>query len=330
MRLRAVAGLLAFAICIPGFAQDQKDPAKPKGKGKAKAKAPAKPKNPPATFANLSYGPHPRNVLDFWKAESSKPTPLVLMIHGGGWTNGDKSSFAVKKYLDEGISVAAINYRFIQQAMDEHVEPPVKAPLHDAARALQTIRSHAKEWNLDKVRVGATGGSAGACTSLWLAMHPDMAKPDSNDPIARESTRLFCVAVEGPQVSLDPKELREWMPNMSYGGHAFGFKADGRKRPEEFELCLQNRDKVLPWIKEYSPIAHASHDDPPVFMSFGGQKKPAVMGEAQDDPTHSAVMGIALKARLDKVGVESHVSYQEHRDADYKDIPDFLIRKLKQ
>ena len=86
----------------------------------------------PPTVANYAYGQDsPRQVFDFWKAESDAPTPLVLLIHGGGWVGGDKSGYgktAVQPYLDAGISVAAINYRFIDQAMQQHVEPPVKAP----------------------------------------------------------------------------------------------------------------------------------------------------------------------------------------------------------
>ncbi|MEO2047672.1 MAG: hypothetical protein ABGX16_13990 [Pirellulales bacterium] len=56
--------------------------------------------------------------------------------------------------------------------------------MHDAARALQLVRSKATEWNIDKQRIGASGGSAGACSSLWLAFHPDMANPASSDPVA--------------------------------------------------------------------------------------------------------------------------------------------------
>jgi len=70
-------------------------------------------------------------------------------------------------------------------------------PLGDAARALQFVRSKAAEWNIDKTRIGATGGSAGACSSLWLAFHDDLADPKSSDPVARESTRLLCAAVIG-------------------------------------------------------------------------------------------------------------------------------------
>ena len=156
---------------------------------------------------NVPYGSHERQVLDFYPAKSDTPTPVVFYIHGGGWRGGDKKTNP-KAFLDKGISVVAINYRYVQNAAADNVEPPVKAPLSDAARALQFVRSKAAEWNLDKKRIGATGGSAGACSSLWLSFHDDLADAKSDDPIARESTRLYCAAVNGAQVSLDPKELR--------------------------------------------------------------------------------------------------------------------------
>ena len=88
------------------------------------------------TFANVHYGKHERQVIDFYKATSDKPTPLVLYIHGGGWQAGDKRGFGVQQYLNAGISVAAINYRYVKQAVQEKIEPPVRAPLEDAAREL--------------------------------------------------------------------------------------------------------------------------------------------------------------------------------------------------
>ncbi len=48
----------------------------------------------------------------------------------------------------------------------------------------------ADDWNVDKTRVAAYGGSAGAGTSLWLAFHDDLADPKSADPVLRESSRL--------------------------------------------------------------------------------------------------------------------------------------------
>ena len=258
-------------------------------------------------------------------------SPAVVIIHGGGWTGGDKTSYgtsAIQPYLDAKISVAAINYRYILQAMDDKVEPPVKGCLHDAARALQTLRSKAKEWNLDPARVGATGGSAGACTSLWLALHDDLADPKSSDPVARQSSRLTCAAVSGAQTSLDPKELREWIPNAIYGGHAFGFAAKGRTRPQEFDLLIANREKVLPWIKEYSPIELVSKDDPPIFLDYPNQKSPPKIGQVETDPTHSAMYGVQLAEKLQATGVEVVLSYPGHQDEKYGSITKFLIAKL--
>jgi hypothetical protein len=91
----------------------------------------------------------------------------------------------------------------------------------------------------------AAGGAAGGCSSLWLAFHDDLADPKNSDPVARESTRLHCAAVNGAQVSLDPKEVREWLPNYTYGAHAFGLKT-----LDEVEAQW---DKLAAWIKEYCP-----------------------------------------------------------------------------
>ena len=151
---------------------------------------------PEPTVFDVSYGPHVKQRMHFWKAESEKPTPLLFYIHGGGWQGGGRVSgmaTLVPEMLKAGISVVSVEYRFIKEATEDGVVPPVKGPLHDAARALQFVRSKADEWNLDKTRIAASGGSAGACPSLWLAFHPDMADPNSDDPVARESTRLLCV-----------------------------------------------------------------------------------------------------------------------------------------
>ncbi|HID23161.1 MAG TPA: hypothetical protein EYP14_12270, partial [Planctomycetaceae bacterium] len=48
------------------------------------------PNVPPPDFANVSYGPHERNVLDFWKAKAKSPTPVLVFFHGGGFRDGDK------------------------------------------------------------------------------------------------------------------------------------------------------------------------------------------------------------------------------------------------
>jgi acetyl esterase/lipase len=284
---------------------------------------------PPPTLANVAYGAHERQVLDFYKAESDKPTPLLFFIHGGGWVAGDKKNpGSLKQCLAAGISVVSINYRYSWQAQIDGVKPPVKAPLEDAARALQFVRSKAKEWNIDKQRIGASGGSAGACSSLWLAMHNDLADAKSSDPIARESTRLWCAAVNGAQTSLDPLQLQEWTPNSRYGGHAFGFMDpnDIKTRDTRFAEFLEHREEVLPWIKEYSPIEHASADDPAIYLIYGAA--PA-LGEPQKDPTHTSNYGVKLQEKLRSLGVPCELVYPGAPEVKHASIDAFLIETLK-
>jgi hypothetical protein len=315
-----LCSVLALGLVAMNF-QAQETKKDQKKDGKKVEKKPPLPSIPPA-HGNVSYGKHERNVMDFWQAKSDKPTPVVICIHGGAWIGGDKSGYygRVKTFLDAGISMATINYRLMKQANEEKVVPPVKAPLEDAARAVQFVRSKASEWNIDKKRIGATGGSAGGASSLWLAFHDDMADPKSDDPVARESTRLYCAAVDGAQTSLDPKELLEWMPNYTYGAHAFGLK--------NIKEMVEQRERILPWIKEYSAIELVTKDDPPVGLYYGGVKG-AKRGENHPDPTHSPMLGLLLVTRLKQVGVEHVLVYVDQPNAKLPNSSAFLIEYLK-
>jgi acetyl esterase/lipase len=319
-RCIALATSLIWISSLSVFAQA--------GSGSKKAttaKRPQEPELPKATIANVAYGEHERQVLDFWKAESETPTPCVFVIHGGGWRGGSKERTGrivkVDRLLSAGISVVSINYRFVTQAED--VMPPVKVPLYDAARALQFVRSKAKEWNIDPDRIGATGSSAGACSSLWLAFHADLADPKSDDPIARQSTRPQYAAVNGAQTTLDPQQMKEWIPNSKYGAHAFGITSDGK--PGDFEAFLKDREKILPWIAEYSPYELVSADDPPIYLIYG--TAPA-MGKEQKDPTHSSNFGVKLQEKCLAAGVKCELVYPGAANTTHKTITDYFLTVL--
>ena len=286
---------------------------------------------PKPTAANVSYGSDPSQRLDFWKAKSDRPTPVLFFIHGGGWMGGDKQRVndgTISPYLKAGISVVSINYRFISAAQVDGAKPPVKWPLGDAARALQFVRSKAAEWGLDKNRIGASGGSAGACSSLWLAFHDDMADPKSADPVARESTRLSCAGVMNAQTSLDPRQMREWIPNSIYGGHAFGFRQpEERGRAAEFQRFYDGREQILPWIKEYSPYELARAGAPPIFLEYTFPL--AADGRPEINPTHSARFGIGLKKKLDAIGVPCQLTFPGSPPQKYTTAQEFLIYHLR-
>jgi|GEM_PF-234720 len=127
------------------------------------------PKKIEPTLRDVAYGPYERNKLDFWQAESAEPTPVVFYIHGGGWLGGSKEANKgpYLNLLENGVSYVSINYRLARG------DNTIPCCLDDAARALQFVRSKAEEWNIDPERIVATGGSAGGCSSLWLAYHDD-------------------------------------------------------------------------------------------------------------------------------------------------------------
>jgi len=147
-----------------------------KQKPKADSSGPSSEKKRPRftpTYKDVKYGPHERNLLDFYQAKSDKPTPLAVYIHGGGFRGGSKMGVnpsILQELLDAGISVAAVEYRLISHK-------PLPAAHRDSLRALQFIRSKANEWNIDKTRVGAFGGSAGAQICMSYGMKPDAPVP---------------------------------------------------------------------------------------------------------------------------------------------------------
>jgi acetyl esterase/lipase len=276
------------------------------------------PKQIPPTHADVSYGPHERNVLDFWKASGEGPRPLLVYIHGGGWTSGDKKQDTAKyqPFLDKGISCAAINYRLSGIA-------PLPAPVHDAARAIQFLRTKAKEWNIDTAHIALTGGSAGACTSMWLLLHDDLADPKATDPVLRESTRVCAAAVSSGQTSIDPKVIEGWLgPNVLK--HRMINLSVGEPT---IEAALKNYEKHQALYQEFSPYNHVDGNDPPLLMTY-----PADMTLPCKDAGHGIhhpIYGVKLKEKSDKVGHECHLLIPGVSKSDKYATPnDFLFAKL--
>lgn len=269
-------------------------------------------------LANVSYGPDASNVLDFWQAEGDGPRPLLVYIHGGGWIGGDKKQAEAKfrPFLDKGISYAAINYRLTGQAA-------LPAPVHDAARAIQFIRSKAKDWNINPDRIALTGGSAGACTSMWILLHDDLANGDSADPIARYSTRVTAAAVAGGQTSIDPKVIEPWLgPNVLK--HRMINMAVGEATIED---ALKNYDDHKARYVEFSPYNHLDGGDPPLLMTYGNDM--TLPSKNAGHGIHHPVYGVKLKQKADRMGHECHLLIKDVSKSDkYSTANEFLMDKL--
>jgi len=260
------------------------------------------------------YGPHAKHTFDVYWPEGfnpveDEPLPVFVNIHGGGWGALDKAgrraSDEAAKWNERGVAYVSVNYRYVGQFdKPPAMSVPVAAPLLDAARCLQYLRQHAGELGLDTSRVNLTGGSAGGATSAWLAMVDDQADPDSPDPVARQSTRVTCSTPHQAQTSLDPRQMRAWIPSITYGAHAFLTKDERpRDKAESFEIFLRKRDELLPAIQDFSAWHQASADDPPMLLVYGGQPDilPAI---DHSNATHHPRFGANLAARLKEAGVE--------------------------
>ncbi|HYG74223.1 MAG TPA: alpha/beta hydrolase [Planctomycetota bacterium] len=251
------------------------------------------------THANVAYGPHERNVLDFYQASSAQPTPLIIYIHGGGFVAGNKNSInqgMLKAGLESGISFASIHYRFVD---GKDILFPV--PQHDSARALQFLRSKAKEWNIDPKRVACYGGSAGAGISMWLGFHEDLANPKSEDPILRESTRIVAIGTFGGQGTYDPIKVKELIGGRAWE-HTSLQKIYGLKSAEEALKPTPEQQKLY---DEGAAITHLTKDDPPLYMVYNEADGPLPADAKIGQGIHHPNFGRQLKSKMDELGIEN-------------------------
>jgi len=163
---------------------------------------------------DVPYGDKERNLFDIYLPDCDEPTPLVIFIHGGGFTDGDKSGAAgsgdvIREFLQSCVAYAAINYTLLVVPSNEEgtgsivAQGGVLTSLRDTALALQFMRHHSESLNLNPEMVATYGGSAGAGAGLWLGTHDDMADPGNEDPVLRESTRVKAVGALNTQSTYD-------------------------------------------------------------------------------------------------------------------------------
>jgi acetyl esterase len=269
------------------------------------------PAKPWPDFVNMRYGPHDRNVLDLWKAKPRSgldaPTPIVIFFHGGGFRTGDKSHVPaglVEKCLDAGISVASANYRLSGTAA-------FPAPMLDGARAIQFVRKNAIELGIDPKRIAAAGSSAGAGIALWVGFHDDLADPESDDPIARQSSRVICMGVDGAQTSYDPRFIKGLIGGCAHKHPAlrafYGISSDA-------ELDSPRIHKLY---QDASPLNHVSGGDPPAILFYAEPNAPLPANAKPGQGIHHPRFGEALKTRLDPLKIECILRHRtEYREGD--------------
>jgi hypothetical protein len=296
---------------------------------RARKREPINLKGERAHFENEKYGDHPRNTFDMWLTKSRRPAPLVIFIHGGGFIRGDKSTFYRSKdlvrFLDAGISVAAINYRFMNE-----LPYGIKACLLDAKRCIQYIRYNAQKYSIDKHRIACAGGSAGAGTSLWLAFSDNMAEPENEDPVLREPTRLICAGAVGTQSTYDiflwekifDVPVAATDAQLSSIAEAFGLEAGHNAE------YYMNHEKIR---RELDMLGKMDKSDPPIYVMNNG--KGSIPGKTDDKwrgLVHHPLHAKALKERAIEVGLEAVVYAPQIGivDPSGKDMFSFFCEKI--
>jgi acetyl esterase/lipase len=260
--LRAVLALAPVLFLIsPASAQRANTPSLPEGTKSEK---------------NVEYGPHERNKLDIYVPKSDKPLPLVIWVHGGGWTGGSKEGGPALKLLDKGYAVAAINYRFSQHAV-------FPAQIEDCQSAVRFLRANAKQYNLNPDAFGAWGASAGGHLVALMGTAGDEKSFEKIGKVKEGSAKVQAVC--------------DWFGPIDFVVMSEKASSDALKDPGKNPLAkliggpvLENKEKAL----RASPLKYLSKDSAP-FLIMHGDKDPLVP-VGQSELFHEA---------LKKAGVES-------------------------
>jgi acetyl esterase/lipase len=189
--------------------------------------------------------------LDFAKPSlcRSEKVPLIVYVHGGGWTSGDKAGAfslpTINMAFELGFAVAAINYRLAPQNR-------FPAQIYDCKLAIRFLRSHAGELGIDPDRIAAAGGSAGGHLVSLLATADD--KDGLDGPgLSGISSRVTAVVEQFGPTSLADTETPATQEGLDLVSGLLGCNP---------YLCPD-------LAKQASPITYVTPDDPPIMILHG-------------------------------------------------------------
>jgi acetyl esterase/lipase len=199
----------------------------------------------------------------------AKGFPAVLIIHGGGWTGGDKGAAREQNIgntlAGSGYVGASVNYILAEKggSLAKTLSPVWPRNLQECKIAVRFLRKNAAKYRIDPDRIGVIGGSAGGHLAAMVAM-------------------------TGPDDGLDPKEpwgdvsCRVQAAVPMYGVH--DIPAHPKEPPPAEDLDL---------LKRASPVTYATKDDPPTLILHGTK-----------DTTVALAQSERLAEALKKAGVE--------------------------
>jgi arylsulfatase A-like enzyme/dienelactone hydrolase len=192
-------------------------------------------------------------------AEGGSSAPVVVCLHGGGWSMGDKKSFhkIIRSFAAEGFAAATVQYR---------LAPAGKHPaqVEDARAAIRFLRASADRWRLDPSRVAVMGASAGGHLALLVGYTSHR----------KEEAVQAVVDVSGPA------DLRNW--RMQPKAEENLRTTVGKTTDTLLSDLLGTSDRAASILREASPVAHVKSGLPPtlIFQWEVDQAVPSVQAEA--------------------------------------------------
>jgi acetyl esterase/lipase len=181
----------------------------------------------------------------FLPPEAGTSRPSILLIHGGGWQQGDRSQ--LRGY---GILLGRLGYVCVACEYRLSGEAKWPAQLHDVKAALRWMRANAAALGLDPARVSVSGNSAGGHLALMLAGTPAVPELEGDGGSGGESTACAAAIAFYAPTELDLPAARDLD------------SAVVRLLPAGADAAAARRA---------SPLAYARKDFPPTLLLHGNR-----------------------------------------------------------
>ena len=210
-------------------------------------------------------------TMDVFRPATAKPNGAgVILVVSGGWVSAHEllASPFFKLFVDPFTKRGYVVFAVCHACQPKFQIPEIVGNIN---RAVRFIRYHARDYGVDPMRLGITGGSAGGHLSLMQGFAPQPPKGDAPDPVDRTSSQVQAVACFFPPTDFlnYGKPGVNWLdlPKLEQFRAAFDFQELDPK--SGVFLRVEQRSRIEELEKSVSPIYFITRDDPPTLIAHG-------------------------------------------------------------